>query len=197
MGEPILTLTEAATQRLKSARDADKATDVALRVRVHEDGAAFDYELEMVLENTKAPGDAVVDAEGILIYIDEESVPRLRGATLDYTDGVTGTGLKFENPNKTRLSQDPIGGRVQQLLDTRINPGVKEHGGHVTLIDVQEGRVFLQLGGGCQGCGMVDVTLRQGIEVMLKEEIPEITEVLDTTDHSSGDNPYYQPSKES
>ena len=85
---------------------------------------------------------------------------------------------------------------MQEILDARINPGVKAHGGHVSLIDVQDGRVFLQLGGGCQGCGMVDVTLRQGIEVMLKEEIPEITEVLDTTDHAAGDNPYYQPSKE-
>ncbi|MCZ6571233.1 MAG: iron-sulfur cluster assembly accessory protein [Deltaproteobacteria bacterium] len=197
MAEPILTLTEAATQRLKSARDADQATDIALRVRVHEDGAAFRYEFELVPENTKGPGDAVVDAEGILIYIDEESVPRLRGATLDYTDDVTGGGLKFENPNKTRLSQDASGGRVQDLLDSRINPRVKDHGGPVTLIDVQEGRVFLELGGGCQGSGMVDVTLRQGIEVMLREEIPEITEVLDTTDHAAGDNPYYQPSKES
>ncbi|MCH6564190.1 MAG: iron-sulfur cluster assembly accessory protein [Myxococcales bacterium] len=196
MGEPILTLTEAATQRLKSARDADQATDVALRVRVHEDGAAFRYELELVPENTRGPGDAVVDAEGVLIYIDEESVPRLRGATLDYDDSVTGAGLTFKNPNKTRLGQDPIGERVQQILDARVNPGVKAHGGHVSLIDVQEGRVFLQLGGGCQGCGMVDVTLRQGIEVMLREEIPEITEVLDTTDHAAGDNPYYQPSKE-
>ena len=197
MDEPILTLTEAATQQLKSARDADQAPDVALRVRVHEVGAAFDYELELVPENSRGLGDAVVDAEGIFIYIDEESVPRLRGATLDYSDDITGAGLKFENPNKTRLSQDPIGGRVQQILDARVNPSVKAHGGHVSLIDVQEGRVFLQLGGGCQGCGMVDVTLRQGIEVMLKEEIPEITEVLDTTDHAAGDNPYYQPSKES
>ncbi len=103
MGEPILTLTEVATQRLKSARDADQATDVALRVRVHEVGAAFDYELKLVPENTKGPGDAVVDAEGMLIYIDEESVPRLRGATLDYTDDVTGAGFKFENPNPPRL----------------------------------------------------------------------------------------------
>ncbi len=196
MGESILTVTEAAAQRLKSSRDADQATDVALRVRVHEDGAAFRYELELVPENTKEPGDAVVDAEGVLIYIDEESAPLLRGATLDYSDGVTGAGLKFENPNKTRLGQDPIGERVQQILDARINPSVQAHGGHVSLIDVQGGRVFLQLGGGCQGCGMVDVTLRQGIEVMLKEEIPEITEVLDTTDHAAGDNPYYQPSKE-
>ncbi len=197
MGESILTLTEAATQRLKNAQDADQATDVALRVRVHEDGAAFRYELEMVPENTRGPGDAVVGAEGVLIYIDEESVPRLRGATLDYDTSVTGAGLTFKNPNKTRLGQDPIGERVQQILDARVNPSVKAHGGHVSLIDVQEGRVFLQLGGGCQGCGMVDVTLRQGIEVMLKEEIPEITEVLDTTDHAAGDNPYYQPSKES
>ncbi len=110
MGEPILTLTETATKRLKSAQDADRATDVALRVRVREVGAAFDYELELVPENTRVPGDAVVDAEGVLIYIDEESAPRLRGATLDYSDGVTGAGLKFENPNKTRLGQDPIGG---------------------------------------------------------------------------------------
>ncbi len=196
MGESILTLTEAATQRLKSAQDADQATDVALRVRVHEDGAAFRYELEMVPENIRRPGDAVVDAEGVLIYIDEESAPRLRGATLDYDDSVTGAGLTFKNPNKTRLGQDPIGERVQQILDARVNPSVKAHGGHVSLIDVQEGRVFLQLGGGCQGCGMVDVTLRQGIEVMLKEEIPEITEGLDTTDQAAGDNPYYQPSKE-
>ena len=89
MGESILTVTEAATQKLKSAQDADQAADVALRVRVHEDGAAFRYELEMVPENTKGPGDAVVDAEGILIYIDAESVPRLRGATLDYADDIT------------------------------------------------------------------------------------------------------------
>ncbi len=196
MGESILTVTEAAAQRLKSSRDADQATDVALRVRVHEDGATFRYELELVPENTREPGDAVVDAEGVLIYIDEESAPRLRGATLDYDDGVTGAGLKFENPNKTRLGQDPIGARVQQILDAHVNPNVQAHGGHVSLIDVQEGRVYLQLGGGCQGCGMVDVTLRQGIEVMLKQEIPEITEVLDTTDHAAGDNPYYQPSKE-
>ncbi len=93
MGESILTVTEAAAQRLKKSRDADQATDVALRVRVHEDGAAFRYELELVPENTREPGDAVVDAEGVLIYIDEESVPRLRGATLDYTDDVTGAVL--------------------------------------------------------------------------------------------------------
>lgn len=85
--------------------------------------------------------------------------------------------------------------RVQHLLDTSINPGVAGHGGFVRLMDVQDNVVYLQMGGGCQGCGMADVTLKAGIESLIKEEIPEVTEVLDTTDHAAGRNPYYTPSK--
>jgi len=85
--------------------------------------------------------------------------------------------------------------RVQHLLDTSINPGVAGHGGFVRLVDVQDNVVYLQMGGGCQGCGMADVTLKAGIESLIKEEIPEVTEVLDTTDHAAGRNPYYTPSK--
>ena len=85
--------------------------------------------------------------------------------------------------------------RVQHLLDTSINPGVAGHGGFVRLMDVQDNVVYLQMGGGCQGCGMADVTLKAGIETLIKEEIPEVTEVLDTTDHAAGRNPFYTPSK--
>jgi Fe/S biogenesis protein NfuA len=85
--------------------------------------------------------------------------------------------------------------RVQHLLDTSINPGVAGHGGFVRLMDVQDNVVYLQMGGGCQGCGMADVTLKAGIERLIKEEIPEVAEVLDTTDHAAGRNPYYTPSK--
>jgi len=85
--------------------------------------------------------------------------------------------------------------RVQELIDSTINPAVAGHGGFVQLIDVKENKVYLQMGGGCQGCGAADVTLKSGIERLIKEEIPEIEEVLDTTDHASGENPYYQPSK--
>jgi Fe-S cluster biogenesis protein NfuA len=85
--------------------------------------------------------------------------------------------------------------RVQDLIDNMINPAVAGHGGWVELIDVQEDRVYLQMGGGCQGCGAADITLKAGIERLLKEEIPEIQEVLDTTDHASGSNPYYTPGK--
>ena len=85
--------------------------------------------------------------------------------------------------------------RVQELIDTMINPAVAGHGGYVELIDVQDSRVYLQMGGGCQGCGAADITLKSGIERLIREEIPEIEEVLDATDHASGSNPYYTPSK--
>ena len=85
--------------------------------------------------------------------------------------------------------------KVQELIDTMINPAVAGHGGFVELIDVQDSRVYLQMGGGCQGCGAADVTLKSGIERLIKEELPEVTEVLDTTDHGSGANPYYTPGK--
>jgi Fe/S biogenesis protein NfuA len=85
--------------------------------------------------------------------------------------------------------------RVQELIDTSINPAVAGHGGYVELIDVQDNRVYLQMGGGCQGCGAADITLKAGIERLIKEEIPEVEEVLDTTDHASGVNPYYTPGK--
>ena len=88
-----------------------------------------------------------------------------------------------------------IRARVEQLLETQINPAVGSHGGWVELLGVQGNNVFLQLGGGCQGCGMADVTLKQGIETLLRQEIPELGEVLDQTDHAAGRNPYYAQSK--
>jgi Fe/S biogenesis protein NfuA len=80
---------------------------------------------------------------------------------------------------------------VQQVLDDQVNPGLASHGGAVSLVDIQETRVVLSFGGGCQGCGMVDVTLKDGVAAQLQQQIPEITEVVDVTDHSAGENPYY------
>jgi Fe/S biogenesis protein NfuA len=90
---------------------------------------------------------------------------------------------------------DDLRAKVQELIDSTINPAVAGHGGFVELIDIQDSRVYLQLGGGCQGCGMSDVTLKAGIERLIKDEIPEVAEVVDTTDHASGSNPYYTAGK--
>ena len=85
--------------------------------------------------------------------------------------------------------------KVQAVIDTQINPAVASHGGYISLIDVKDNVVYVQLGGGCQGCGMADVTLKQGIETSIKAAVPEITAIYDVTDHADGKNPYYQPSK--
>ena len=84
--------------------------------------------------------------------------------------------------------------RVQQVLDSEINPSVAEHGGVIRLIDVKENQVFIQMGGGCQGCGQADVTLKYGIENSIRAAVPGIGDILDVTDHASGRNPYYTPS---
>ncbi|MFQ5521608.1 MAG: NifU family protein [Candidatus Methylomirabilia bacterium] len=85
--------------------------------------------------------------------------------------------------------------KMQKLFDDSINPAVGMHGGYVELLDVKDNTAFIRMAGGCQGCGMADVTLKQGIERLIFEEVPEITEVLDVTDHASGSNPYYTPGK--
>jgi Fe/S biogenesis protein NfuA len=90
---------------------------------------------------------------------------------------------------------DDLMTRVQELIDSTINPAVAGHGGFVQLVDVKDKKVYIQMGGGCQGCGAADVTLKAGIERLIKEELPEIEEVLDSTDHASGSNPYYTPAK--
>ena len=84
---------------------------------------------------------------------------------------------------------------VQKSLEEKINPAVQSHGGFVELVAIEDGTAYLRFGGGCQGCGMINVTLKQGVEKVLFEDVPEIKKVMDITDHASGDNPYYQPAK--
>jgi Fe/S biogenesis protein NfuA len=189
--DPILTVSDAALEKLERMRDAGRLSDSALRVSVSEEGAAFRYQIEVVGLDAREDDDTLVPSKAIDFLVDAGSLPRLQGATLDYADGLSGAGFKFQNPNQPTLLAKPLAGAIQKLLDEKINPGVAAHGGRVSLIDIEAGRVVLQFGGGCQGCGMIDVTLKEGIEKTLKSEIPEITEVVDVTDHDAGDNPYF------
>ena len=110
-------------------------------------------------------------------------IPEIQGVK-DHRDAIAKLGL--ETPTATA---------VQNVLDEKINPAVASHGGHIALIDVQESTAYIRLEGGCQGCGMADVTLKQGVEKEILAAVPEITAVLDSTDHASGSNPYYSPGK--
>ncbi len=92
-------------------------------------------------------------------------------------------------------SDEALYGRVADVFEAEINPAIARHGGYVELIDVQDGVVMLRMGGGCQGCGMADVTLRQGIEASLRQRVPEVAGIVDVTDHAAGTNPYVTASK--
>ena len=193
----MVTITEAAKTKILALIEAEDEEGVAFRVAIKGRGpGGFQYGFEFVKEQAKEVDDTVIDAGGVQVFVDRESMSNLKGATLDYFDGVGGmveSGFTFDNPNP--LWSDPIAKTVQEVIDTRVNPGVAGHGGQVTLLDVKDNIAYIALGGGCQGCGMVDVTLKQGIEVMIKEAAPGIRQVIDTTDHAAGGNPYYQQSK--
>lgn len=122
----------------------------------------------------------------------ETTIPLVGMAIRDALAG--GVPPVSEAVSRSMLAPDEVRRRVQHVLDTIINPAVASHGGVVTLLDVNNNAVFLEFGGGCQGCGMVSVTLKYGVERTIREEVPEVGEILDTTDHASGRNPYYAPS---
>jgi Fe/S biogenesis protein NfuA len=190
----MLTVTDLAKSKILALMESENREGLALRVAIQGRGpGGFRYELGFVEGSDKHDDDTVVDAGGFEVLVDKETVPNLRGSTLDFVDGIQESGFKIDNPNP--LWHEPLAQKVQEVIDSRINPGIASHGGFVVLLDVKDDTAYIQLGGGCQGCGMVDVTLKQGIEVMIKEAVPEIKQIIDSTDHAGGKNPYYQPSK--
>ncbi len=123
----------------------------------------------------------------------------MEGVTVDWVETFDGGGFKVENPNIKPIGSEeptgPLAERVSQVIEGQINPGVAMHGGNVSLVDVRDDVVYVELSGGCQGCGLAQVTLKQGIERMIKESVPEVTEIVDVTNHAAGTNPYFQSAK--
>jgi len=155
-----------------------------------------DFRMSFLGDGQETADDIVVQFEGFDVYVGADSVEYVNDATVDYVDGLMGSGFKIvSGRNSGPELTGPVAEKVQQVIEQRINPAVASHGGYVSLIDVKDNVVYVELGGGCQGCGMADVTLKQGIEVAIKEAVPEITDILDVTEHADGNNPYYQPSK--
>ena len=190
----MLAITESAKKKILELSGAEGQQGVGVRVAIAGgDPASFRYELAFMAEENKEANDTVIDAGDFRVYVDAKSVLKLQGATVDFIEGVYESGFKIDNPNAGW--KDPVAAAVQQVIDTRINPGVAAHGGYVLLLDVKDGIAYITFRGGCHGCGMADMTLKQGVAVTIQEAVPEIRQVLDTTDHAGGTNPYYQASK--
>ena len=150
------------------------------------------YSIQFI-ELSDTPAENIsIDFENIPVLVSKEVIPYLEGTEVDLNDKGE---LEAFNPS---MSITEISGsveeQIQHVLDEEVNPMVASHGGVVSLLEVKDHNAYLEFGGGCQGCGMIDVTLKQGVEVMIKAQIPDIEAIYDVTDHAGGTNPYYQPS---
>ncbi|RFF30916.1 NifU family protein [Wenzhouxiangella sediminis] len=191
----MLTVTPAARDYFSDLL-AQQPDGTNLRLRVTNPGTpSADVELTYCGPGDQAESDEDVDCQVFKLFVEKASAETLDGAMIDFETNRMGGELCIRAPGlKGRAPADdaPVEERVAWVLETRINPMVASHGGQVGLVEVTaENDVVLQFGGGCHGCGMVDVTLKQGIETTLRQEVPEVREVVDATDHATGENPYY------
>jgi Fe/S biogenesis protein NfuA len=191
----MLTITESAQRKILSVIQAQGRPGDGLRIAVvGRTSSGFTYDMHLVEAGEAAAEDIIVDTGDFPVIIDHESAPHLQDIIIDYVENLQQSGFRIGNPNP--VWTDPKAIAIQELLDTQINPGVATHGGHVELVAVRDNVVYIRFSGGCQGCGMVGVTLNQGVEEAIREAFPEIREIIDTTDHAAGTNPYYQSSEE-
>ena len=145
-------------------------------------------------EKEVVPNDMIMNLELITVYVDKRSVPFLEDAEVNFDTDNFGGQLTIKAPNARLPNISPdssVEDRINYVIYNEINPMLESHGGDVSLSEfTEDGVAVLQFGGGCQGCGMVDVTLKEGIEKTLIEQIPELTAVKDITDHSMDENAF-------
>jgi Fe/S biogenesis protein NfuA len=174
----------------------------ALRISMEGSPLAPRFELTLVGMEERRPDETELDAGGFRVLLAGADEPALQDAVIDFVERVNESGFEVRTRGGTasngagtseaRTPVGPLAERVREVLDREVNPGIAAHGGSIALVDVRDTEVYLEMSGGCQGCAMSRLTLRQGVERMLRQAVPEITAVHDITDHAGGSNPYYE-----
>jgi Fe/S biogenesis protein NfuA len=191
----ITSTAQAYFEKLISQQDED---GLGLRIQVKQPGTPnASCDLQFCPKGQHQADDHVVEYDTFNLYVARISAPWLEKAQIDFDEDATGGQLTIRAPGikgSEPAADAPVERRIEWLLESEINPALASHGGRVSLVEItREMAAVLQFGGGCHGCGMADVTLKQGIEKTLTEKVPEITAVIDATDHETGKNPYYAP----
>lgn len=167
-------------------------------------GGEWTYNMSLRPIDEAEPDDVVETHGELAIVVPEPDAEKLRGVTVEWSGdpfagGLRLSGLASPSPAMGEGASADLSGdvaqQVLQVLEQQVNPAISAHGGRADLVAVEEGAAYLRLSGGCQGCGMATVTLGQGIEVAIKDNVPEIHRVVDVTDHASGTNPYFESAK--
>lgn len=193
----MIQILEGAQRHFRKLVEDQDLPGLGVRLSAEHPGTArADCRLEFCEPADLAGDEWAIDCDGFTLYVDAASVSYLDAAEIDYVSDATGGQLAIRAPGlKARepAADSSLAERLRHLIESEINPSLASHGGRVALEELRgDGAVVLRFGGGCQGCGMVGTTLRDGIERTMRERFPEITAVLDATDHASGNAPYYR-----
>ncbi|QFT55181.1 Fe-S biogenesis protein NfuA [Microbulbifer sp. THAF38] len=196
MSELNVTITESAQEYLKELLAKQDCEGIAIRMFVSNPGTpSAETCIAYCRPGEEEPEDVMIEMNGLKAYFEGRSVPYLDDARVDYSSDKMGGQLTIRAPNSRmpKITDDsPIEDRINYVLFNEVNPSLAAHGGQVSLVEVTEDKfAILKFGGGCQGCGMVDMTLKEGVEKTLKEKIPELAGVKDITDHTDKSQAYY------
>lgn len=199
----MITFTDRAKEMVRSFLGEGEDSSQALRIRVSGSAAEPRFDLTLVDPAERVDDERTVDGGGFPVFVREADIELLEGASVDYVERVNESGFEVRPARPTvpavpggtepRAKGEPTGEiaeRVRDVLDSQVNPAIAAHGGMISLVDVEETAIYVEMSGGCQGCALSRMTLRQGVERMLREAVPELTAVHDITDHASGENPY-------
>ena len=193
----IINITKSAEEYLAKLIQDKNETDLSIRIFISDPGTPkAETCLAYCKPDEAMPDDMIINLELINVNIEKRSIPFLKDCEVNFDNDDFGGQLTIKAPNARlpNISPDsPVEDRINYVIYNEINPMLESHGGEVSLVEFnKENIAVLQFGGGCQGCGMVDVTLKDGIEKTLVEQIPEVKAVKDLTDHSIDDNAYYK-----
>ncbi|GMV08243.1 MAG: hypothetical protein AMXMBFR53_45180 [Gemmatimonadota bacterium] len=198
----MLTFTDRARDVVQSFLDQSGGELEALRIAPQAGSpVAPRFELTLVSLDEREDGEVQVDGPGFPVLVKLGDADRLDEATVDFVERVNESGFEVRlngagaaptPPRPAGVPQGEIADRVRAVLDAQVNPAIAAHGGMISLVDVRDTEIFVEMSGGCQGCALSRMTLRQGVERMLRQAVPELTAVHDVTDHASGENPFFQ-----
>jgi Fe/S biogenesis protein NfuA len=193
----VISVTERAVAKLIELRDQEpEGNRLGVRIEILSDqGTDFTYDLSFQIVTKSEITDLVRNHGGLRVIIPARDAANLEGATLDFEPD----GLVLRNPNHPKpfspeglVTDDDTAAQVEAVIATEVNPALAAHGGFVSFVGHDgDGKAFLTMGGGCHGCAMSRMTMLQGVQTMIVEQVPAIAKVVDVTDHTSGENPYY------
>ena len=193
----MITLTDKALEVVHTYMDQSEGEFTALRIGISGGTPeAPDFALTLVGPADIRESEQKVDVADLTLVVEEEFRTRLEGATVDFVQRINESGFEvtLAEPEQAAapVTDGPLAARVKTVLETEINPAIASHGGVIRLVGVKDTEIYLEMGGGCQGCAMSRMTLRQGVERMVRQSVPEISVIHDVTDHASGENPFFE-----